>query len=400
MKSKLKIELLPSTPFLKKDGTFDKESAIIYSAQIAGECYEMEGWKNLKAEPLEKSKKRANLTLNLEHHSVYDHVNITFELSNVPKILAMILNNEHQYNTSEKSARYTKVVKTPDSIITKKEETLYNKWMDILKLEIKKVYEKDFDDRKIEKLAQENARYLVTVFMPTQMIYTVPFGHLNKIVSFLKRIIDKKDIIGDEKFSNKLIPYLKDFVNELSTHNLLDERLQGNRKNRSLSLFAKDKRSEYFGDTYSVNYKASFAQLAQAQRHRTLNYEFSFLKETEFFVPPILLNNKKLVDEWNKDMKSVSTVFPNGQLILVNERGTYENFILKCKERICTSAQLEIMLQTHKILEKYEKELKNSSHPLKSNISLYTKKARCTFSDYECALPCKFKEGINLTRQI
>lgn len=400
MKSKIKIDLLPGTPFLKKDGTFDKEAAIMYSAKIAGECYEMEGWKNLKDEPEEKSKKRANLTLNLEHHSVYDHVNITFELSNVPKILAMILNNEHQYNTSEKSARYTKIVKTEGSVITKKEETLYNKWMEILKDQIKKVYGETFDDRKIVKLAQENARYLVTVFMPTQMIYTVPFGQLNKIVSFIKRIIDKKDIIGNETFNKKLIPYLKNFIEELNSHNLLVENLQTNRKNRGLSLFAKNIRKEYFGDTYSVNYKASFAELAQAHRHRTLNYEFKFLEKTEFFIPPIILDDKKLTEEWLKDMNSVSNVFPNGMLVHVNERGTYENFILKCKERICTSAQLEIMLQTRETLMKYEKGLNNNSHPLKSNISSYTKMARCTFDDYECASPCKFKEGINLTRLI
>lgn len=32
----------------------------------------------------------------------------------------------------------------------------------------------------------------------------------------------------------------------------------------------------------------------------------------------------------------------------VNERGTIENFVLKCTERLCGSAQLEIMEQTQK----------------------------------------------------
>ena len=73
------------------------------------------------------------MTLGNGHHSVYDHVAISFDLKNVPKILAMVINNEHQYTTSEKSARYTKVVKD-DTIISSREEELYNKWIEILSL--------------------------------------------------------------------------------------------------------------------------------------------------------------------------------------------------------------------------------------------------------------------------
>lgn len=67
------------------------------------------------------------MTLNNGHHSVYDHINLSFNLQNIPKILAMVLNNEHQYTTSEKSVRYTSVVRQVGSIITDDEEKLYNK---------------------------------------------------------------------------------------------------------------------------------------------------------------------------------------------------------------------------------------------------------------------------------
>ncbi|MDD4643926.1 MAG: FAD-dependent thymidylate synthase [Bacilli bacterium] len=396
-KLKMRVELLPHTPFLKSDGTFDKEKAIDYSAKIAGECYEPDGWSKLKDEPTDKSARRAKLTLDLEHHSVYDHINIGFEITNMPKIIAMLLNNEKQYNTSEKSARYTPVVRTEGSIISAKEEKLYNKWMDIFSKKIKDRYGHIYDDRKITKLAQENSRYLVTVFMPTQMIHTVPFGQLNRIVGFMKKMISNE---SKDDFTKKLIPYFEDFINCFNQLNVLEDRLQANRKNRNFTLLSTKNRQEYFGDTYSVNYKGSFAQLAQAHRHRTIDYEMKLLDTKEYYVPPILKDDEKLVDEWLKDISSVADVYPQGQLVMISESGTYDNFILKAKERLCSAAQLEIANQTKDTLVKYTDNLKTSNHPLAKDISLYDKGARCSFPDYKCPQSCKFDEGILLKREI
>ena len=40
-------------------------------------------------------------------------------------------------------------------------------------------------------------------------------------------------------------------------------------------------------------------------------------------------------------------------LVQVNERGTIENFVLKCMERLCGFSQLEIMQETKNIMNKY-----------------------------------------------
>ena len=118
-KSKIKVGILPNQ-FLKSDGTFDKDEAIKLSGKIAGVCYDQEGFSHLINEPEEKTIKRINRTLNDGHHSVYDHITINFNLQNIPKILAMVLNNEHQYTTSEKSGRYTSVKRKNDGVKTKK----------------------------------------------------------------------------------------------------------------------------------------------------------------------------------------------------------------------------------------------------------------------------------------
>ena len=400
-KTNIKIDILPNCQYLNEDGTFNKDEAIKLSGKIAGVCYDKEGFDHLMHEDEKKTIKRANMTLNNGHHSVFGHVNLSLNLQGVPKILAMTLNNEHEYTTSEKSGRYTPVIRTEGSIITEKEEELYNKWVEIFKIKIKNEYGNVFNDFKIQTLAQENARSLVSVFMPTTLIYTTSLRQINYIASWMEKYI-KENCESKDKFKSDLSSSMEGFLSELDKLNILIPGLMTNDKNRSFSLFGSnlDKKKDYFGDVYSTNYKMSFAGLAQAQRHRTLDYKIERTDEKEYFVPPILENDPVLVNEWLHDIESVKDVIPNGELVLVNENGNYENFILKCQERLCTAAQLEIMRQTRDTLLKYRDALKESESPLYDDIEKYTHGARCTFPNYKCSKPCGFKEGITLTRKI
>ena len=398
-KTKIKVNILPNL-YLDLNGTFVIEEAIKLSGKIAGICYDKEGFSHLENEEEEKTMRRVDMTLNNGHHSVYDHILINFNLQNVPKILAMVLNNEHQYTTSEKSARYTPVVKEEGSIITEDEERLYNKWMNIFKIKIKEQYGSIYSDAKIQKLAQENARYLVTVFMPTQMIYSTSLRQINYIASWMQNYIETADKNND--FERKLSSSMQELIEGLADVNVLEEGLMKNEKHRKLSLFGKDldKKEEHFGDVYSTLYKGSFAQLAQAHRHRTLDYQMEMLDEKEYFVPPIIVDDPMLVDEWLADMQIVKDVNPQGELVKISEMGKYTDFILKCKERLCSGVQLEIMLQTKETLLKYKKALEESNSPLAQDIEKYSHGARCTFPDFDCSSDCKFKEGKTLTRKI
>ena len=105
----IKVDILPNY-YLGENGVYNKDSALNLGGKIAGVCYDKEGFNHLVNEPVEKTNRRIDLTLNNGHHSVYDHLGISFNIQNLPKILAMVLNNEHEYTTSEKSARYTPVV--------------------------------------------------------------------------------------------------------------------------------------------------------------------------------------------------------------------------------------------------------------------------------------------------
>lgn len=397
--TKIKVGILPNQ-FLKSDGTFDKDEALKLSGKIAGVCYDEEGFTHLENEPEEKTMRRVNRTLRNGHHSVYDHILINFNLQNLPKILAMVLNNEHQYTTSEKSARYTPVVRQVGSIITEDEEKLYDKWLNIFKIKIKSQYGSIYNDDRIQTLAQENARYLVTVFMPTQMIYSTSLRQINYIASWMQDYIENADM--GNAFERKLSSSMQELLEGLADVNVLEEGLLKNEKYRSLSIFGKDldKKEEHFGDVYSCIYKGSFAQLAQAHRHRTLDYQMEMLNEKEYFVPPIIADDEMLVDEWLGDMQIVRGVNPQGELVKISEVGKYEDFILKCKERLCSAAQLEIMLQTRETLLKYKEALEESGSSLAKDIEKYSHGARCTFPDFNCSSDCKFSEGKMLIRKI
>ena len=371
----MKIEIIAST---KVGYSMSKEEALDFSGKSAGICYLPDTVETLFAESPEKTQRRVNGNIKSGHHSVFGHPTYNLCFEGIPKILAMVLNNEKIYNTSEKSARYTHM--TPSV----QENTLYEKWIHIFEDVISSKYP-EFDSKRILKLAQENARYLISVFTPaTVMEYTVNFGQLNYIINWAKDYINNAD---DSAFSLKLKDVFREFLDAMPDLEVdgLDSRI----KNRSFSLFStRPNRYEEFGENYCTSYLASFAQLAQAQRHSTLSYEMSLLDTPEYYIPPII-RGTDLENSWLEDIPSLSQYFPQGMLVKVNERGTIENFVLKCTERLCGSAQLEIMEQTSEIMNKYlaatvdKPELHNYLLP-------YSKGARCTFPGWKCNSPCIF----------
>ena len=89
--------------------------------RMAGICYSEQPYYEIK-----DSASRIARVKNNRHHSVFDHEYMTIYLENVPKLFAMVLNNEKVFATSEKSARYTKMQGSTDT-----EVDLYLKWQKI-----------------------------------------------------------------------------------------------------------------------------------------------------------------------------------------------------------------------------------------------------------------------------
>jgi len=403
----IKIKLLPNK-FLKEDNTFNLKDALLLSGKIGGMCYLQGDFASIENEDQSKTIRRIVNTIENRHHSVYDHIYLNLEIEGLPKLLAMILNNEKMYTTSEKSARYTHIDESTG--VSLKEIALYNKWDTILTEQISKMYSKDFDEKRIKKLAQENARYMVSLFMPTKMAYSTSLRQINYIYHWFEEYI----LNASSDLEHKIANSLKEFNTELIKNNLIIRDLKdtfdsvhegitlSDGKNRTISLFANsfDDEEEIYSNVYNIVYMGSGAYLAQAQRHRTINYQMILENTHKFYVPEIIKDNPSLVDEWNKDMESVSDLLPQGMLFKIRENGTYDDFILKCKERLCTFAQLEINDLSSHILNEYAKHLDKKGHPLMKDIKSYLKGARCTFPCYKCDSPCHFIEGVKLIRKI
>lgn len=355
-----------------------REQALNFGGKAAGICYMANTLQDILKEPAKKTEARIRRTLYSGHHSVYEHMYFTIYLEGIPKILAMILNNENAYVTSEKSARYTTMKTSGD------EEYLYNEWIDIFKTEIKSRYS-FINDEKIAKLAKENARYLISVFTPsTNMLYTTSFRQINYILHWCEDYIDEE---SDNDFTIKVKEVLKDFITRLKW--IYVTALTIKPKTKKLSLFDEQKvHNEQFGECYCTTYKGSMAQLGQAQRHRTISYKMRFGEE-EYYVPPIL-EGTFYEEIWLQDIAKLGKNFPQGRLVTICERGKYEDFILKCEERLCGQAQLEIMNQTYETLNKYIKNCKDKDIAVFEALQPYAKGVRCNLPYWKCTNPCPF----------
>jgi len=379
----MNIEILAST---KQGYQPDLREQEIFSGKMAGICYMKGNFEKINNEKVEDTDKRIARTLTGGHHSVYDHSKITFYFENTPKLFAMLLNNEKMYTTSEKSARYTEMK------LEGLEAELFDKWKQKLIPIITEKYGHlpYFSAFRIDKLANENARYFTSVMTPTCFAHTISLRQLNYYVAWMQNFRNETNPLYQ-----MIIPTADEFCSKIEAMGLLDPQLMNDGKGRSFSLIGKRCRYSQFGENYSVNYLGSFAMLAQAQRHRTLDYEISPTEETEFFVPKFLTED--LANEWLNDMHKVAEIVPQGKLVTINERGTYENLILKAKERLCTCAQLEVMDITSKTINHI---IENTDNPcVKADLKEIAKGARCTFG-YKCPKPCGFKEGIDLSRDI
>ncbi|MEG1900395.1 MAG: FAD-dependent thymidylate synthase [Bacilli bacterium] len=429
------INLDPQQGFVK-DQKFDLRGAIINAGVKAAVCFK-DG--KITPEMIRKMESEDQLllrginTIFLDHTTPTEHAIVSLEITNIPKILCMILNNEHQYTADERPLRYTEV--KLDEYINGEEVAIYNKWVniftDVINHKHGDFYRCTNKTEKgalsaMKKMAGENARYLMPVFMPTTLTYSVPFAQINKIALYMEKQINETSTQLDEL----LKPYFLEFIKQLKDLKVLltkDELINlcsadmykklaiqhpfistfkgnndlvfKNNKNISLSLFGEKNPfsglnyPNEFGVNINYNHGITFAGYAQEQGHRTIDCSLKIPERFNFFLPSLLEDkyNKKLMFEWAKDMIIMSTKYPQGQLIKANMSGSLSNIInFVAKERACEHAQLEIeYLYTHKVIPDIYEGLDDSrQYELADKLSPYVKKLRCQYPTYNCPNPC------------
>lgn len=381
------------------------EEQTILSGKYGGTCYAKEGYASIRKQPVEKAIKRAEGTASRGHHSVFQHGMITMEIE-CPKIIAMLLNSIGISNTSEKSARYTQM--HPDTAL---EEELYHKWHDIFVEEIIKQYPGRFTEKEVDKLAYENARYMISVFSKTSLVYSLPFRNIFYVLDWTKSMAEQLEKL-EGGFNRRLLEEVQAlreaFLGVVGKENFHDTK---NDYFRFMPVQATgeydDDNRQYYGDVYTAKFLASFAQVAQEQRHRTTRVKINFSgkdpQEFGFYIPR-LLRGTEYEQEWQKDMSLVGEVYPQGMLVSVTEQGLFEDFVVKCKERMCGRAQLEIMEVTEQLVNGFLKEKEHLSNANQKRLTQITENdapcARCNYADYTCKEGCVWGPKEALLRKI
>lgn len=376
-----------------------------FSGKNAGICYGSHGYFGTAVVDPEKALNRFGAVVPTGHHSISDHANVTMLFEGVPKIIAMILNSLQVYATSEKSGRYTEM--KGSSVI---EQKLYDKWVKIFEGVISKVDSKA-DDKLVYKLAMENARYLLSVFTPTTMSYTASIRQWNYIIDWCERYCKELIEFGEynSKFDRQLYGEIQKLGLSLKEQIYISE--LRDTKNRHFNFLAmqtndimREINEDKFSEQYTTVYDASFVQLAQAQRHRTIDYKMVFEGTPKDFFIPYVIMGTSLAEEWLEDMRKVAEIeVPQGTLVKVIEQGTIDDFFLKCQERLCGRAQIEVMIQTAETLRKMG-EQGTFTTPVKQELDRYIKdgnvRPKCKLIKGGCKEPCRFGPNGALTRLV
>jgi hypothetical protein len=353
----MEVNLVGSTNRIKRVDTAKR-----FVQNHARICYTEKAWQELLDEEFQTGLMRSLITRG--HHSPFDHFVLNFEFGGPEKALAMVFNNQGVYTTSEKSARYTRMAN-----VSSHQMGLYDKWggwfLDTISRRFPEekfpglhARKKPSDKTTAEKLAQENARYMTSVFTPTHMTHSVSWRQLNILYHSFGDFIEEN---GDspEPFRSRLAGAMQSFRDSPEVQHWVIDDVQVRMKGAIPLRFILGRPVEehFGGDIYSSNYKASFASLAQLHRHRLAVYDicggFAQGASNGFYVPRLVEAEGKGLD-WCEDLGAVSQYdLPQGQLLDVGERGMREHLTAKTEERECGLAQLETSRVVDGVLARY-----------------------------------------------
>lgn len=419
----MEVRMSLENAYITEDGKFDIEKGLEAAGLKAAVCFkkgEITPWGVRESDSKETLFRRGLETILSDHVTPSQQVPISIEVYGIPKILCMYINNFEMQAADERSLRYTEVKE--NEYISKEEFELYDKWMiklqDILHKDYGKFFlesngnDKKRSDSAIKKIAQENARSFVTVFTPTSITYTSNLSEFNKMALQIEKTLNSKN---NTLLEEKTLPYLEEFYNKLKKLNIVitnnsiwninseqaeahklpknDKLLYTDPKFLNLNLFSnKNKFSsmhkpDEFGYSFHATREISLAGFAQLQRHRTLDTELEVMDEYKFFVPEFLKEYPDLVNEWIEDSKIVKDIYPQGQIIYVDMKGTLQRFVTYIGgERACNRAQYEISKFYIDFISEYYQGIKDEE--LKEILKPYVGVYRCRTKNYACGSPC------------
>lgn len=369
---------------------FVRNEEIKISGKSAGMCYCEDNFDKILAND-EAAKNRFKRVVGTHHHSIAEHAHIEVVITGMSKILAMILNNMTVYCTSEKSGRYTTMTGRFDL-----EKQTYKAWYTRIKdslMESDMVLAKGEDKERVaDKLAKENARYVLDIFSPmVSMCYTCSLTQWTYLAQWMREKIpalrDQADfaLSKDMGLSNYCVELASEFetLSDLIDNAGLYIPELENKKGRQIDTFLGNYREVFktaddldsrarpfvtpsvdvLEDIVVVRYHASFAALAQLQRHRTSKFTMSIFDHygqvnerspknhpKTFFIPRVV-NSVDWIDDLNMLLAEPDMTLPIATTIPFKMVTTFDDFKSIMMERCCGRAQYETFLCTNTIHE-------------------------------------------------
>lgn len=311
-------------------------------------------------------------------HTPFEFFQMDFYLNGLSKILMMILNNEKQYSTCEKSARFTRM--ESEGIGKEKYEKWRMKLAPLIDREFPDIRDKSMREKAVEKMAMDYARYMTSVFTPGKMCHSLNLRQLNYLLGFFEEAIPQ--YMEGGRFKRRLAGEMECFVRKIRAE-YPDFIVDGLRSmtDRHLTLFRAGNCEEYFGDVYSANYDASIASVAQIHRSRSIKVVITSNPDSghSYAVPMIIMSSDSLRHEWMSDIEEVAENDPpQGLKVHVNESGELNDFKSKLLLRLCGHAHLETMTINKRIAERYSQKVHEVAEWIKTPCS----------QDYHCHKPC------------
>ena len=398
----MKLTIIGHTVETAKTDGFDMQEAKKFCGKGAAICYMKEPYFNSYVSADEGAENRYNRVIGTGHTSIADSVFINVLFENCSKMQAMILDVMIRfYSALEKSGRYTVIGDTPT----------YKKWVGVYTDLIQKA-NPDMDSKLVDKLALENARYVLNVFAKTTtMEYVTTLRNWTNIYYMCLDYMRYNSGKAESGINYYLYREIQDIANSILEAGLVDDKIP-NKFPEGITFLADqsgytiDDSNVTYGTVFFTPFVCSFVTLAQLIRHRTLDYYICTDDEYGFYVPEII-RDTQYKQVWIDDLCELMEeegYFPNALRYKCYMYGSITNFTRLCTDRLCARVQKETFDVVKSIMQDITDSRNNLPDFAKLQLEPYynfdTNEVKMKCTRIKCTEPCYWGGEKGKTRNI
>lgn len=368
------------------------EDALVKFGMIAKTCYQKSS--NLVEAGITQAErvKYCDLAQNLiacGHHSPGEFINYTMFVEDAPKIVLVALTLvDVPYHAMVRSLRFRKPT-GQDGV----DLTFCKSWNRTFDELVRKAYP-GMSDRDVETLANQNSRGFVGLLTESYSFqYQIDMRNLCYLANWLSDYCDAlTNAVG---FEAKIRDCLMDLTSQLLDICPAAEFFRDT-KGMDLDLFVDEAPTEYYGITFTHNFRCSMDAIAHLIRHRK-DWWYRLVREDwqkygiEFYAPPILDLKDGLREKYYDDMMylyETCGIVPGATKFTLSGSGNYRSAKFMILERECGTVLLETYREVERFHLSYCEATKGKCKEAYNALSPYLGKSKCQTGLFKCIKPC------------